>query len=55
MTAIDRRAFLRAGAGLGVAMAAGPLDVLGLFGPARAEAATARRPGGRPTTAATGP
>jgi uncharacterized protein len=37
---IDRRAFLRAGAGLGVAMAAGPLDVLGLFGPARAEAAT---------------
>lgn len=39
MTAIDRRTFLRAGAGLGLAMTAGPLDVLGLFGPSRAEAA----------------
>ena len=42
MTAgIDRRTLLRAGAGLGLAMAAGPLDVLGLFGPARADAAPA--------------
>jgi uncharacterized protein len=37
---IDRRTLLRAGAGLGLAMATGPLDVLGLFGPERAEAAT---------------
>ena len=37
---IDRRTLLRAGAGLGLAMAAGPLDVLGLFGPARAHAAS---------------
>jgi secreted PhoX family phosphatase len=29
---IDRRTLLRAGAGLGLAMATGPLDVLGLFG-----------------------
>ena len=29
---IDRRTLLRAGAGLGLAMAGGPLDVLGLFG-----------------------
>jgi uncharacterized protein len=45
---IDRRTLLRAGAGFGLAMATGPLDVLGLFGPARAEAATAgttRAPG----------
>ena len=38
---IDRRTLLRAGAGLGLAMAAGPLDVLGLFGGAPAEAAPA--------------
>ncbi len=37
---IDRRTLLRAGAGLGLAMAAGPLDLLGLFGLARAEAAS---------------
>ncbi|HEV3364187.1 MAG TPA: alkaline phosphatase PhoX [Acidimicrobiia bacterium] len=37
---IDRRTLLRAGAGLGLAMATGPLDVLGLFGGlARADAA----------------
>ncbi|HET9770195.1 MAG TPA: alkaline phosphatase PhoX [Acidimicrobiia bacterium] len=40
MGAIDRRTFLRAGAGLGVALTAGPLDVLGWLAPARAEAAT---------------
>ena len=45
MTAtIDRRTLLRAGAGIGLAMAAGPLDLLGLFGPARAEAATSSPP-----------
>ena len=38
-TPMNRPAFLRAGAGLGVALTAGPLDVLGWFG-ARAEAAT---------------
>jgi secreted PhoX family phosphatase len=44
---IDRRTLLRAGAGLGLAMATGPLDLLGLFGPSVAGAAgaatTARR------------
>ena len=40
---IDRRTLLRAGAGLGLAMATGPLDVLGLFGGlGRAEAGTTR-------------
>ena len=40
---IDRRTLLRAGAGLGLAMASGPLDLLGLFGGlGRAEAAAAR-------------
>jgi secreted PhoX family phosphatase len=39
---IDRRTLLRAGAGLGLAMATGPLDVLGLFGGlARADATPA--------------
>ncbi len=38
---IDRRTLLRAGAGLGLSMATGPLDLLGLFGGlARADAAT---------------
>jgi uncharacterized protein len=42
-TRIDRRTLLRAGAGLGLAMATGPLDVLGLFGGlGRAEAGTTR-------------
>jgi secreted PhoX family phosphatase len=36
---ISRRALLRAGAGIGLGMAAGPFDVLEWFGPGRAEAA----------------
>ncbi|HZI39130.1 MAG TPA: alkaline phosphatase PhoX, partial [Acidimicrobiia bacterium] len=40
---IDRRTLLRAGTGLGLAMATGPLDVLGVFGGlGRAEAGTTR-------------
>jgi secreted PhoX family phosphatase len=47
MGPIGRRAFLRAGAGFGVALTAGPLDVLGWLAPARADAATATEPSAR--------
>jgi secreted PhoX family phosphatase len=52
---IDRRTLLRAGAGLGLAMAAGPLDVLGLFGPSVAGATTAPSPRRSPGNGGYGP
>ena len=52
---IDRRTLLRAGAGLGLAMATGPLDLLGLLGPAEAWAASPSSPPRAPGNGGYGP